>query len=105
MTDIKLIDLAARRSEEQGKEREEFLEDVQNFCDTLLKAVKEDRLEQFVFQFEMKKSEEETSLETDDDEMATSIMFYNKNHDIDQALGYAERLKQRIFFLSEGMFG
>ena len=101
MSDVKVIDLAARRTEELSKEKEEFLAEIKNFCEKLIKATEEDRLEQFVFQWEELKPDEEQSSEEDD--INTVIMFYNREHNIEQSLGYAERLKQRIFLLSEGL--
>jgi len=101
MSELKVVDLAARRAKEEDEEHAELIKDMKELCDCLMKAAEEDRLEQLVIQWEETKPEEE--VEEGEADTTTKLLHFNRNYDLDQSLGYAERLKQRIFLITEGI--
>jgi hypothetical protein len=97
---LKIVDFKSKKDKEEDEFREKFKKDICELLDGLKKAVEDDRLEQIVLQWEEALPEEE--VKDGDPPWSTSIIHYNKNGDMDQSLGYAERLKQRLFLLTEG---
>lgn len=102
MTDnIKVVSLDKKREQEENEEHEHFVAQLKEMLGELVKAAEERRLTQFVMMFE-----EETP--SDDDHAyptGSTIAHWNKEYDFDKSLGYAERLKNRIFLMSEGGYG
>jgi len=92
----KVISISDKLDEADEELREGLLE----FISQLTVAIQEDRLEEIVLQWN-----ESTDEYTDDGKkiMQSMIMHWNRSGSMDRSVGFAERLKQRLLMIAEGI--
>lgn len=92
----KIVSLSSKRDEE----KEQFKNDLIEVINDLVKAIKEDRLEDVVLQWN---ETTEGTPDADHVAMQTMIMHWNRANDIDQTLGFASRLMYRLNMIAESV--